>query len=137
MKKLPFLLIALSAFFLLPAFGNNTLNLTVKGMHCSGCETKFKSAASNVKGIVEVTSVNAAAGNAVITYDEKIITPEKAVQELADKSGFSVSASTEKGVSSAEGKPAVCCMKGQNNPSCTKGEKAKCVKKCNKDAPGK
>lgn len=114
-------------------FANSTLNLTVKGMHCGGCETKFKTAASGIKGIVSVTSVSADKGNAVIVYDEKQTNPEKTIKELAEQTGFTVSASNGTTVTTATGKPAGCCMAGQNNPSCSQKDKAKCAKKkCDK-----
>ena len=131
MKKLTLLLL-FGGIFISQLYSNSILNLNVKGMHCSGCEVKFKSAAADVNGIKEVTSISADNGTAVISFDEKVITAEKVVQELASKSGFSVSATTGAGVSSAEGKPTGCCMKGQHNPSCKKEDKAKCAKKCDK-----
>ena len=135
MKSLKSVLIVLSILMSTPLFANTTLNLTVSGMHCGGCETKFKTAATGIKGIIGVTSVSAANGNAVIVYDEKQITPEGAVKELADRSGFTVSANTGAALTSATGVPAACCIKGQSNPSCTQKEKAKCAKKkCGKPA---
>ena len=131
MKKLTLLLLFAGIFFS-PLYSNSILNLNVKGMHCGGCEVKFKSAAAEVNGIKEVTSISAANGNAVISFDEKVITAEKVVQELASKSGFGISATTVDGISTSEGKPAGCCMKGQHNPSCKKEDKAKCTKKCEK-----
>lgn len=131
MQKIAFLYLLL--FFLAPAFGNSTLNLKVSGMHCGGCESRFKSAASGIKGIIEVNSVSASTGTAVVTYDEKTISPENAVQELADRSGFTVSVSDGKSVAPAAGKSGpACCMKGQGSPACSKAAKAKCAKKCKK-----
>ena len=133
MKSLKTLFIVLSMLIAAPIIANTTLNLTVKGMHCGGCETKFKTAAAGINGIKEVTSVSAANGNAVIVYDEKQTTAEKAVKELAEQSGFTVSASAGAAVTTATGKPAGCCMAGQSNPSCKDKDKAKCAKtKCDK-----
>ncbi len=135
MKSLKSLLILLSIITSAQLFATSTLNLTVKGMHCGGCESKFKTAATGIKGIQEVTSVSAENGNAVIVYDEKLITPEKAVKELADQTGFTVSANTGAAKTIAEGKTAGCCMKGQSNPSCKQSAKEKCAKKkCDKPA---
>lgn len=121
MKQLFLIFICMIAF----TVSAETLNLDVKGMTCGGCESKFKSAAKDVKGIEEVNSVSASSGKAVITYDEKATTPEEAIKALAEKSGFTVSASTANGAVSAEGKPAGCCAKGEKNPACKKGGKAK------------
>lgn len=130
MKKINvlFLLIAISFS---AAFANKTLNLSVKGMHCGGCEMKFKSVASDIEGIKEVSSVSASNSNAVIIYDEKATTEEKVIKALAEQTGYTVAATN--GTTTATGKPAGCCMSGQSNPSCKTSDKAKCAKtKCDK-----
>lgn len=135
MKTLRTLLLLLSISVSGQLLADTTLNLSVKGMHCGGCESKFKSAASGIKGVQEVKSVSAANSSAVVVYDEKAISAEKLIQSLADQTGYTVAASTGATVTTAEGKPAGCCMKGQNNPSCSQKEKAKCTKKkCDKAA---
>lgn len=128
MKKL-FSLVTICCMLSAVSFAGNSLTLNVKGMHCVGCETKFKSAAASVKGIEEVKSVSAAEGSAVVTYDEKVISAEDAIKALAENSGFGVTATTEQGAVTAEGKPAACCMKGQASPACKKGEGEKCTAK--------
>lgn len=129
MKSLKTLFIVLSMLITAPIIANTTLNLTVKGMHCGGCETKFKTVASGIEGIKEVTSVSAANSNAVIVYDEKTTSSDKIVKSLAEQTGYTVSASTGAAVTTATGKPAGCCMAGQSNPSCKDKDKAKCAKK--------
>lgn len=132
MKKINTFLF-LTAFTLFAAFTKSTLNLSVKGMHCGGCETKFKTAASGINGITEVKSVSAANSVAVVEYDEKTISAEKVVKALADQTGFTVSTTNGTAVTTATGKPASCCMQGQSNPSCKQGDKEKCAKsKCDK-----
>ena len=133
MKSLKTLFIVLSMLITAPIIANTTLNLTVKGMHCGGCETKFKTVASGIEGIKEVTSVSAANSNAVIVYDEKTTSSDKIVKSLAEETGYTVSASAGAAVTTATGKPAGCCMAGQSNPSCKDKDKAKCAKtKCDK-----
>ena len=133
MKSLKTLFIVLSMLMAAPIIANTTLNLTVKGMHCGGCETKFKTVASGIEGIKEVTSVSAANSNAVIVYDEKTTSSDKIVKSLAEQTGYTVSAAAGAAVTTATGKPAGCCMAGQSNPSCQDKDKAKCAKtKCDK-----
>lgn len=133
MKSLKTLFIVLSMLIAAPIIANTTLNLTVKGMHCGGCETKFKTVASGIDGIKEVTSVSAANSNAVIVYDEKTTSSDKIVKSLAEETGYTVSAAAGATVTTATGKPAGCCMAGQSNPSCKDKDKAKCAKtKCDK-----
>jgi copper chaperone CopZ len=133
MKSLKTLFIVLSMLIAAPIIANTTLNLTVKGMHCGGCETKFKTVASGIEGIKEVTSVSAANSNAVIVYDEKTTSSDKIVKSLAEETGYTVSAAAGATVTTATGKPAGCCMAGQSNPSCKDKDKAKCAKtKCDK-----
>ncbi len=114
-------------------FANSTLKLSVKGMHCGGCETKFKTVASGVKGVTEVTSVSASNNNAVLVFDEKSTSADLIVKTLAEKTGYTVEVTSGAAVTSATGKPAGCCMSGQSNPSCKDKDKAKCAKtKCDK-----
>ncbi len=124
MKKITlFFLFGLILNFALLA--NTTVQLSVKGMHCGGCETKFKSAAQEIKGVTEVNAVSAANGSATVTYDEKAISSEALVKALADKTGYTVSAA---GGSEVVGKPTGCCKKGEGKPMCKEGEKENCKK---------
>jgi copper chaperone CopZ len=135
MKKSTLLFCLMIASFAI--FSKSTLSLNVKGMHCGGCEMKVKKIATEINGVTEVTSVSAADSKAVIVYDEKTITADKLVAELAAQTGYSVSTISENGAVSATGKPAGCCSKGQGAPACKEGEKAKCdksKKKCDKKA---
>ncbi|HPW86118.1 MAG: heavy-metal-associated domain-containing protein [Chitinophagales bacterium] len=128
-----FVLAAISVSSLLMA---GTLNLNVKGMHCGGCETKFKSNATSINGIQEVSAVSAEKGTATIEFDEKVISAEKAIEALAQKTGYTISAVTKVGEVKADGTPAGCCTKGNTKAACKKGEEAaKCTKTkpaCNK-----
>ena len=125
MKKFNLLFVLMIAS--LAIFAKSTLNLDVKGMHCGGCEVKFKSVATGIAGVTEVTSVSAADSKAVIVFDEKIISTEKLVAALATQTGWSVSASN--GTVVATGKPTGCCAKGQAAPACKEGETKKDCKK--------
>jgi copper chaperone CopZ len=122
-----FSLLAALLFLTVMAMAKSTLNLTVKGMHCSGCETKFKTAAAGIKGIEAVNEVSASTGTAVIVFDEKAISAEEAIKALAEKSGFTVSASSNGTTVTANGKPSGCCMDGKSNASCKKA-RAKAAK---------
>lgn len=120
MNTLKSLLIFSILFISTSLIAGNTLSLSVKGMHCGGCETKFKTLATNINGIETVSEVSATEGTATIVYNEKVISAEKAIEELATQSGYTISAVTSMGAVSAEGTPAACCKKGT---------KAKCDKK--------
>ena len=127
MKKFNLLFVLLIASVAI--FAKSTLNLDVKGMHCGGCEAKFKSTATGIAGVTEVTSVSAANGKAVIVYDEKLISDKKLVAELASKTGYNASASTSTGTVAVTGTPSGCCAKGQGAPACKEGESKKDCKK--------
>ena len=122
MKKIATLILLLAVGLGLYA-ENPTLDLKVSGMHCGGCENKFKAAATKIEGIDEVTAVSAASGTATIRYNPSEISAEKAVQALAEATGYTVTATTSLGMVQSEGKPAGCCSKGQSNPACKKSEK--------------
>jgi copper chaperone CopZ len=126
MKKLQLLSILLSAVISAQLMANTPLNLSVKGMHCGSCEKKFKTAADGISGVVEVSAVSADNSNAVVVYDEKATTSDKVIKALAEKTGYTVTASNG---AAAVGKPASCCMKGQKEAACSKKEKEKCTKK--------
>jgi copper chaperone CopZ len=105
------------------AFGENAvLSMKVTGMTCGGCEAKFKSVATKVNGIAEVKEVSAEKGSATIAYDPALITAEKAIQTLAENTGYTITATTSIGQVQVEGKPAGCCIKGQKNPACNKNK---------------
>jgi Zn2+/Cd2+-exporting ATPase len=122
MKKILSLFIVL-AFAITALAENPTLNLKVSGMTCGGCENKFKSAATQIPGIQEVMAVSAAEGSATIKYDPAIISAEKAVQSLAESTGYTITANTSLGMVQSEGKPAACCQKGKKTAACKNPEK--------------
>ena len=133
MKAIKSTFVLLSILFSAQLFANSTLKLSVKGMHCGGCETKFKTVAADVKGVTEVTSVSASNINAVIKKKKKTTSSEQIIKTLAEKTGYTVAVTSGAAVTSATGKPAGCCMSGQSNPSCKDKDKAKCAKtKCDK-----
>ena len=127
MKKIQILFFFIALSFS-AVFANSKLHLEVKGMHCGGCEMKFKSVAAKIAGVTEVTSISAETGKAEIVYDEKIISDEKLVAALAAQTGFSVSASTAKGTVAVAGTPNGCCSKGQGSPACKEGSSKKSKK---------
>lgn len=127
MKKINTLLLLVAITFS-TIFAKSTLNLSVKGMHCGGCETKFKAKATDINGISDVTSVSSANSTAVIVYDEKVISADKIIQTLAAQTGYTITASTGNTTTTAEGKPAACCQKGQKNAACADKGKKDCDK---------
>ncbi|MEZ5054734.1 MAG: heavy metal-associated domain-containing protein [Chitinophagales bacterium] len=125
MKKIS-LLFAILAIGFSFTFANKTLHLTVKGMHCSSCETKFKSTASKVEGVQEVSAVSLANSDATLVYDEKATTEAKIIQTLVDKTGYTIS--VKNAANATVGKPSSCCSKGKSNTSCKKDTKSSCNK---------
>lgn len=105
------------------------INLQITGMKCTGCEMKVKSVLAEIKGVVSTEEVSAAKGLAVVTIDKALISEEKLVQTLAEKTGYKVSVMKAGAKVSAAGKPSGCCAAGQENPACKNGEKANCNKK--------
>jgi copper chaperone CopZ len=101
MKAIKSTFVLLSILFSAQLFANSTLKLSVKGMHCGGCETKFKTVAADVKGVTEVTSVSASNSNAVIVFDEKTTSSEQIVKTLAEKTGYTVAVTSGAAVTSA------------------------------------
>jgi copper chaperone CopZ len=132
MKKIIYLVLFIVLF--ISAFAENAiLNLKVTGMHCGGCEMKFKTEAAKIKGIEDVNEVSAEKGTASILYDPEVITAEKAIQSLAENTGYTITATTSIGVVQVEGKPTSCCMMGQKSGACQKNTKSsKSEKSCNK-----
>lgn len=51
------------------------LNIKVKGMFCTGCETRIKNALLSLDGIFEVTA-SYANGEVKVTYDKNLISPK-------------------------------------------------------------
>lgn len=105
------------------------VNLQITGMKCTGCEMKVKSVLAEIKGVVATEEVSASKGLAVVTIDKAVISEEKLVEILAQKTGYKVTAMKAGAKVSAEGKPAGCCAAGQQNPACISGDKANCTKK--------
>lgn len=130
MKKINLLLLLVAITFS-TIFAKSTLNLTVKGMHCGGCETKFKAKATSINGVSDISSVSSANSTAVIEYDEKVVSAEKIIKTLAEQTGYTITASANNKTTTVAGKPDACCQKGQKNAACTdksKNSKKKCDK---------
>ena len=126
MKTLRLLLVIVSITISGQLFANTTLALSVKGMRCGSCETKFKSTAKTIKGVVEVNAVSASDNNATIVYDEKTISSEELIATLANKTGYTVAAFNNNTAS----KPAdACCSKSKKKANCSAKEKTNCTKK--------
>ena len=61
--------------------------LKVSGMTCSGCEAAVRMAARSVDGVTDV-KVSYAKGNAEVTFDPSMTTPDAIAKVVTDKSGF-------------------------------------------------
>lgn len=67
-----------------------TLQLTVNGMTCGGCESAVMRALQRVEGVEDVSASHAA--NLVgVTYDPRKVTPAK-VKETIEALGYAVTA---------------------------------------------
>lgn len=64
--------------------------LNVRGMHCGGCATRVKSAASGVPGVA-ACDINLQKGLATITYDSAQ-TSADAVAQAVSKAGYPAAA---------------------------------------------
>ncbi|QQR97212.1 MAG: heavy-metal-associated domain-containing protein [Sphingobacteriales bacterium] len=108
------------------SFATNTLNLNVKGMHCGGCEAKFKTKIQDVKGVTAVKEVSAANSVAVLEYNPAETSEEKIIKQLTESSGYTIAKvdSNEKSESTA---PKSCCSKSGQS-SCKKPSSSSCDK---------
>lgn len=105
-----------------------TINVSITGMTCGGCESKVNSHLSKTKGIVS-NSVSYKDGNAVITFNPLEISEEDVIKAV-NSTGFNCSkadksACSHKGVCKGGDK---CCKKAASKgcpPGC---EKACCAK---------
>lgn len=120
-------MICMIAWIALPIIANEPalVKLSVKGMHCSGCENKVKQVLKDIDGVTATQSVSADAGSAVITIDKNVTTEAKVATTLAEKTGYEVSIvgnNSTKSCSETCTKPkskTKCCTSGQNSPACT------------------
>ncbi|MCB9034412.1 MAG: heavy-metal-associated domain-containing protein [Chitinophagales bacterium] len=131
MKKVSTFLIVCFVTTLMFAGNLASINLSVKGMTCGGCENKFKEKALNIKGIKSVDAVSAETGTATVTFDMDEINSKEVIEALAENTGYTVANNTNgKETNQVAGKPSSCCQKGATNPACKKGETKK--KSCDK-----
>ncbi len=66
----------------------NTIEVTIKGMTCSGCEEHVKHEVNNLEGISEVNA-SFEKGNAVIKYNTDKVS-EAQIEEAINKTGYTV-----------------------------------------------
>jgi copper chaperone CopZ len=64
------------------------LNLTVEGMHCSGCSMLLKDVVEEIKG-VKSAEFDHAEGNAVVEFDNSVVSKEVIVDSIT-KEGYKV-----------------------------------------------
>lgn len=76
------------------ALAYNTIDLTVKGMTCSGCEAHVNNAVSELEGVVEVRA-SYEKEDAVIKYDPGKVDQDQIVEAI-HKTGYSVIKTAEK-----------------------------------------
>lgn len=132
MKKINLTLLAF--FVLVIAVANNTLNLSVKGMHCGGCEAKFKSKAEALEGVLKVTQVSAVNATTTLEYNPAVASEEKIIKQLIEASGYTITKISSSN-NNANVAPKACCKSGQTscnktatNSSCNKTSSAPCQK---------
>ena len=63
------------------------LNLSIKGMMCTGCENRVKNALENIEEIEKVTADHVS-GNVNIVCDDTV--DKKAIEETVEDLGFEI-----------------------------------------------
>ena len=63
------------------------LNLSIKGMMCTGCENRVKNALENIEGIEKATADHVS-GNVNIVCDDTV--DKKAIEETVEDLGFEI-----------------------------------------------
>jgi copper chaperone CopZ len=112
MKKIFALSTLLFCMFFL-GMASNTLNINVKGMHCGGCETKFKSKAQAIDGVSAVKEVSAEKSMAVLEYNPAVISESEIIKQLTAQTGYEI-ANIDAG-KTTEATTKSCCKSGQTS----------------------
>ena len=112
-----------------------SLDLSVIGMTCAGCENKVKAALGGIDGIVETKKVDSETDVASLTYDPSVVSEAAIIEALSAKTGYSISVIQSAGMTekdahkcSTESTKACCANKAKSKDSCTKEQKAACAK---------
>lgn len=125
MKKIIALSTLVFCMFIL-GVASNTLNISVKGMHCGGCESKFKSKAQAINGISDVKEVSAEKSMAILEYNPSIISESDIIKQLTAQTGYEIANANAGKTTEVTTKS--CCKSGQT--SCNnKTASATCEKK--------
>jgi len=113
-----------------------SLDMSVIGMTCGGCENKVKAALGGIDGVVETKKVCSDSDKASVTFDPSVVTAEEIMDALGEKTGYSISVVKSAGMTDKDAK-ACCagkskaekaaCSKAQKT-SCSKSQKAACEK---------
>ena len=110
-----------------------SLNLSVKGMTCAGCENKVKAALTGIDGVVETKKVCSESDRASLTYDPSVVSEEQIMAVLKEKTGYAIAVVKSAGMTEADAKKACSaeckkdCCAGKSKASCAK-KKASCAK---------
>jgi copper chaperone len=118
MKKITFFALIMACMVAI-AFAGNTLNLSVKGMHCGGCEDNFKAKAEKLDGVINVSDVSATNATATIEYDAAKTSEQEIIAQLTKQTGYAIATATSATTTETTKTAASCCSKG-NKAACTK-----------------
>jgi copper chaperone CopZ len=112
MKKIIALSTLVFCMFIL-GVASNTLNISVKGMHCGGCESKFKSKAQAINGISDVKEVSAEKSMAILEYNPSIISESDIIKQLTAQTGYEIANANAGKTTEVTTKS--CCKSGQTS----------------------
>lgn len=93
------------------------VNLSIKGMTCTGCEETITKALQADKGIIKVVSIDYKTGKATVCYDPAKLEPNKVVS-LVTGAGYKAEIIPANATAKKPGKGAVCdFMTGKCGPT--------------------
>lgn len=97
------------------ALASNTLELSVKGMHCGGCEAKFRTKIEALKGITKVKEVSAINSYTSLEFNPEVISEEEIIKNLIASTGYAITKIEAKTTTNTA--PKACCKSGQTTGS--------------------
>jgi copper chaperone CopZ len=99
-----------------------SLDLSVKGMTCGGCENKVRAALTGIDGVVETKKVCSQSDRASLTYDPNVVSEEEIMSALKEKTGYAIAVVKSAGMTEADAKEASA------KKACTTAQKKQCAK---------
>ena len=99
-----------------------SLDLSVEGMTCGGCENKVRAALTGIDGVVEAKKVCSESDRASLTYDPSVVSKEEIMSALKEKTGYAIAVVKSAGMTEADAKEA------STKKACTAAEKKQCAK---------